>query len=128
VDEWMNRIIEKFRDNCRGFWRAYRWFIVAFVVAVFCDVASTVYFMTQESAPDEVHPAIRLVSRLLGPVIGPLVGGIGKAAAGIVVAIYCRQFAVYIFVLAAIISFWAAWYNVWGINIYEPNIVRWLPW
>ena len=124
----MGRIVEKFRDNYRGFWRAYRWFIVVFVVAVFCDVASTIYFMTRESAPEETHPVIRMVSRVFGPIIGPLLSGIGKAVAGVIVAIYCRRFAVYIFVLAAIISLWAAWYNVWGINIYEPNIIRWLPW
>ena len=121
-------IVEKFRDNCRGFWRAYRWFIVVFVVAVFCDVASTIYFMTRESAPQEIHPVIRLVSRLLGPIIGPLLSGIGKAVAGIIVAIYCRRFAGYIFAVAAIISLWAAWYNVWGINLYVPNLIRWIPW
>ncbi len=77
----------------------------------------------------EIHPAIEFVSsKILGPVVGPLFGGLAKTVAGIVLGIYCRKYAGYIFVTASIISFWAAWYNIWGSDIYTPNILKWISW
>jgi hypothetical protein len=43
---------------------------------------------------------------------GPAAGFVGKAGFGILVAIYCRKYAVYIFGAATVMSLWAAWYNV----------------
>ena len=57
-----------------------------------------------------------------------LAGAIGKVSAGIIVAIYLRRFAIYIFVTASVISFWAAWYNMWGHKIYIPKILVWFTW
>jgi len=76
----------------------------------------------------EIHLAIRWVSMLFGNILGPLIGALGKTIAGLLVAIYLRRFAIYILLAASIISFWAAWYNVWGYKIYEPNIFNWIPW
>jgi hypothetical protein len=121
-------ISERFIKNYQGFWRAYFWFIVVFLLALICDAASTIYFMLKDASKVEMHPAVYFVSRIFGPVAGPLLGLFAKAAAGIFVAVYCRKFAVYIFLAAAIISFWAAWYNIWGINLNIPNILKWLPW
>jgi len=53
---------------------------------------------------------------MFGPVAGPLIGVAAKLAAAMVVAIYCRRFAGHVFVAATMISLWAAWYNVWGID------------
>ncbi|HUW19785.1 MAG TPA: hypothetical protein VMW16_10835 [Sedimentisphaerales bacterium] len=121
-------LITKFKENYRGFWKDYRWFLAVFILSVFCDAASTMHFMLIEGPDDEIHAAIRLVSRLLGPVAGPLAGAIGKVAAGILVSIYLRRFAAYILAAASIISFWAAWYNLWGFEIYTPIILKWLSW
>ncbi len=99
-----------------------------FVVTAFCDAGSTIHFMLR-SGPDfhefEIHPFISFVSRIFGPVAGPIIGVIAKIVAAIPVAIYCRRFAVHIFLAASFVFLWAAWYNVWGHEIYTPNIFRW---
>jgi hypothetical protein len=121
-------LVSKFRENYRGFWKDYRWFVVVFVISLFCDAASTMHFMLREGPDVEMHIVIRFISRLLGPVAGPLVGAVGKAVAGVIVGVFCRKFAAYIFITASIISFWAAWYNIWGYQLYTPIIMEWFPW
>lgn len=123
----MNKIAARFRKNCEGFWRHYRWLVAVFVAALLCDGLSTVYFMTHEGMDGELHPAIYSISLFLGPVAGPMVGVCIKALAGIGLAIYLRRFAVYIFLLASALSFWAAWYNIWGRRVYTPMLFDWLP-
>ena len=86
------------------------------------------HFMLIEGPDAEMHLAIRFVSEIFGPIAGLLIGAIGKAVAGLFVGIFCRRFAGYIFVTASIISFWAAWYNIWGFRLYTPIIVYWFPW
>ena len=121
-------IITRFRQNYQGFWRAYCWLIMVYVVALLCDAASTIHFMLKDDAHnEEIHPAINLAARILGPVLGPLFGAVGKAVAGLCVAIYCRRFAPYILITVSIISFWAAWYNIWGSELYVPFFFRYLP-
>ena len=124
-----SRIVTKLRENSRGFWQTYRWFILVFALAVLCDAASTVYFLSQPDPDMEAHPAINfLCSNMLGPVAGPLFAAIAKLAIGIVIAVYCRRFAICIFVAVSAISFWAAWYNLWGFKLYTPIILEWIPW
>ena len=104
-------------------------FIFAFFIAFLCDGLSTVYFMLQENrVDDELHPVIRLISYILGPIVCPLFSAIAKAAVGLLVAIYCRRFALYILLAASLISLWAAWYNVWGKDLYIPRLLKWLTW
>jgi hypothetical protein len=121
------RIKNRFIQNHTGFWMTYRWFIGVFIIAVFCDALSTIHFMNRFGIEGELHPAYYLVSKALGPNLGPLIAAVGKAIAGFAVAIYCRQFAVHIFLAASIISFWAAWYNIWGLHIYSPILLEWIP-
>ena len=83
--------------------------------------------MLKDGTEFEIHVAVAFVSRLFGPVVGPLIGGIAKIVAGIMVVIYCRKFAPYILLTASVISFWAAWYNIWGVNVYAANILKWIP-
>ncbi|MHC4646756.1 MAG: hypothetical protein ACYTBJ_14755 [Planctomycetota bacterium] len=124
----MDRLIGRFRENYRGFWEKYHCFFAVFVLSLLCDAASTMHFMLREGPDVEIHIVIRLLSKSLGPVAGPLVGAIGKILAGIVVTVYFRRWAGYIFVTASIISFWAAWYNIWGFRIYTPIILQWFTW
>jgi hypothetical protein len=105
---------ERLAANHEGFWRAYRVWIFVFLAALLCDMASTMWFMREDGVEMELHFFVRLASRLLGPVGGPAAGFLGKAVAGMLVAIYCRKYAVYIFAAGTVISVWAAWYNVWG--------------
>ena len=122
-------VIGRFRKNYAGFWQSYKWLVGVFILALLCDGASTMYFMLKKGdSTEEVHPVILLVSIISGPVLGPLLGVIGKAAAGIFVAIYCRRYAVYILLVGIVLSFWAAWYNVWGINLYVPRVIKWICW
>ena len=124
----MNHIAERFKNNSAGFWRAYRWLIVVFVFALFCDALSTVIFMREFGPEIELHPVIYCISVMCGSIIGPLLSAAAKAFFGVVVAIYCRRYAAYIFVTASIISFWAAWYNLWGMHLYVPGIFKWFTW
>lgn len=124
----MRRVTTRLQKNYRGFFYHYRWFIAVFVLAILCDAASTVRFMLIEGPDVEIHLVIRLISKVLGPVAGPVVSAIGKALAGIVVCIFCRRWAAYIFLTASIVSFWAAWYNMWGYKVYTPLILKWIPW
>ena len=124
----MDRLIGRFRENYRGFWGKYRYFFAVFVLALLCDAASTMHFMLRAGTDAEIHVVIRFFSKSLGPVVGPLVGAIGKILAGIIVTVYFRRWAGYIFVTASLISFWAAWYNIWGFRIYTPIILQWFAW
>lgn len=124
-----SRIATKLRENSRGFWQDYHWFIVIFALALLCDAASTVHFLLQPDPDTEAHPAINfLCSNMLGPIAGPLLAAIAKLAIGIAIAVYCRRFAICIFVAVSAISLWAAWYNIWGFKLYTPIILEWIPW
>ncbi len=117
----------RFRNNARGFWTAYKWVLMLFVVSLFCDAASTIYFMLKLGPEPEIHPMVRIAAMIAGPIAGPLLGAAAKVIAGVLVAIYCRRWAVYILILASLISLWAAWYNVWGVEMYCPIFMRYLP-
>jgi hypothetical protein len=119
--------VARFRKNAQGFFRAYRWLLIVFVVSLFCDAASTVHFMLKLGPEPEIHPVVRIVAIIAGPVAGPLLGALAKTVAGILVAIYCRRFAVYILILASMTSLWAAWYNVWGKELYYPIFMQYVP-
>ena len=120
-------VVVRFRTNARGFFAAYRWLLLLFLASLFCDAASTIHFMLKLGPEPEMNPAVRMAARIAGPVAGPLIGAVAKSIAGILVAIYCRKFAAYIFILTALISFWAAWYNVWGVELYYPMFMRHWP-
>ena len=122
-------IVTKLKHNLPGFLQANRWFIIFFIAALLCDTASTSYFMQRQGPDAELHPVIRLTSQSLGPYLGPLLGFLGKAAAGLTIGLYLRKWTPYIFVTVTIISFWAAWYNIWGHKLdYFPNIFNLCPW
>lgn len=121
-----NKVAEKFKNNSKGFFEKYKWLLVIFLISLCCDGISTVYFMYETGPEAELHPAVKYSSRIFGTVAGPMIAVVMKAVSGIAVAIYLRRYAVYILVAAAVISFWAAWYNVWGCQIYQPYFFRWL--
>ena len=125
-----NKVIERFRRNLPGFWAQYYWFIILFLIGLLCDAVSTIYFMLHTGKPDdEIHLVIRFAAKIFGPVIGPLLGFAGKALCGLIVCIYLRRWTIYILTPVTILSFWAAWYNIWGYKTnYIPNIFRLIPW
>ncbi|MDH4203180.1 MAG: hypothetical protein OEV87_09840 [Phycisphaerae bacterium] len=122
-----NKIKERFIVNSRGFWKTHFWIIVTYLVALTADGISTIRFMLADGVDTEMHPAVNIAARIAGPVLGPFLGVIGKAMAGIIVAIYWRRIAIVILGVVSIVSFWAAWYNIWGWQYYEPGILKWWP-
>lgn len=122
----MKRVIVRFCRNYEGFWPVYWWMVAIFCLALLCDGASTVHFMLHTGSEAELHPVVALTSKILGPVLGPILGVVAKALCGILVAIYWRRIAFYLFFTASIISFWAGWYNIWGANLYVPRFLKWL--
>jgi len=122
-----HKIKERFIVNSRGFWRAYWPIIVIYIIALTADGISTIRFMLADGTDTEMHPAINITARIAGPVLGPLIGVIGKALAGIIVAIYWRRIAIVILLVVSIVSFWAAWYNTWGWQYYQPGIIKYWP-
>ena len=113
-----------------SFWQTYRKWIVLFILGNLCDGASTIYFMLTDPMAEELHPVIAMAAHILGPVGGPLLGIIGKVLAGLIVALYLHRFGrlgpICLFLIGIILSFWAAWYNMWGVEIYTPRIMQWL--
>ena len=120
----IDKLIDRFEKNYHGFWREYRYFIALFFLALIFDAISTMYIMFKIGPHVELHPVIKMVSIIIGPIMGPLFALIAKAVVGIIVAIYCRRFAIHIFIVASIISILAACYNTWGISLYVFNILK----
>lgn len=120
------RIRARLRDNWPGYLRRYRVWLLLTLLAALADAATTVYFMLSAGPQAEGHPAIRLVSTVLGPVLGPMVGKLCQLAVVVLLTVYLRRHALYIFVAVIILYTWAAWYNLWGGDLYYPRLLQWL--
>ena len=112
----VHTVVQRFRRNLHGFWSTYRWLIIIFVIAQFCDALSTCYFMNKTSWKCEFHPVFRQTARLFGVLWGPLIGYAYKISIGIAIAIYARKFASMIFLSSSIIAIFAAAHNIWFFN------------
>ncbi len=113
------QITERFYDNYRGYWQAHGFLFIGFIFAIFCDAASTTYFLTvYKLGPEaELHPIFRWGIETHGPYIGPLLCAYLKLVAGLVVSIYLRgRLATLVLTGTIIISLCAAWYNIWGLG------------
>ncbi|HUV63518.1 MAG TPA: hypothetical protein VMW24_06435 [Sedimentisphaerales bacterium] len=119
-------IIERFRTNWSGYAHEYRLLLMLTVLVALADAASTVHFMLRAGPDAEGHPAIRLVSAGFGPILGPIVGKLCQFAAVVALTVYLRRWAAHIFVAVIILYTWAAWYNVWGCELYCPRLLEWL--
>lgn len=119
-------IAERFRVNWQGYIREYHVFLILTVLAALADAASTVHFMLRTGPKAEGHPGIRLISAVFGAIIGPIIGKLCQFAAVVALTMYLRRRAVYIFVAVIILYAWAAWYNVWGCDLYYPRLLDWL--
>ena len=105
-------IVERLQANWPGYLRTYWIFLILLALAAIADMVSTVFFMAIDGPEAESHPIIRLLSVAFGPVFGPVVGKLSQVAAAIVVTVYLRRWALYIFVAVIILYAWAAVYNV----------------
>jgi hypothetical protein len=119
-------IVERFRTNWSGYIREYHLFLALTILAALADAASTVCFMLRAGPDVEGHPAVRLVSMVLGPVFGPILGKLCQFAAVVALTVYLRRWAACIFVAVIVLYVWAAWYNTWGCELYYPRLLEWL--
>ncbi len=115
-------IYDRFTRNAQGFWEAYHALLVIFLMGLLCDAAGTMHFMITYGIEFEIHPFVRWVSFQYGPVVGPLVGVLFKFTLGLIVSIYCRKSAVWIFSSVSVISFLAGWYNVLALPFYVDQM------
>jgi hypothetical protein len=116
----------RLRENWTGYWQEFRMLLVLVVLASLADTGSTIYFMLSRGPGAEGHPVIRLISHTYGPVLGPILGKVGQFLFLIVVTVFLRRWALLIFVPVIILYGWAAWYNIWGYELYHPRLVRWM--
>jgi len=112
--------------NWEGYIHQYRVYLVLTFLAVLADAASTVYFMLRTGPDAEGHPAIRLASTVFGPILGPVLGKLCQLTVVVALTVYLRRWAIYIFVTVIILYAWAAWYNIWGCDLYYPRLLDWL--
>jgi hypothetical protein len=119
----MKDIMQRFRANWEGYIREFRVFLIFMVIAAVADAASTVYFMLRTGPDAEGHPAIRMISAVFGPIFGPIASKLFQLTAVVALTIYLRCWAIYIFVAVIILYAWAAWYNIWGWDLYYPRLL-----
>lgn len=119
-------IMERFRMNWEGYIREFRVFLILTVLAAVADAGSTIYFMLRAGPDAEGHPAIRMISAVFGPILGPIIGKLCQLTVVVALTIYLRRWAIYIFVAVIILYAWAAWYNIWGCDLYYPRLLDWL--
>lgn len=112
--------------NWEGYIRQYRVFLILTILAAVADAASTVYFMCRMGPNAEGHPAVRLISIIFGPILGPIISKLIQLSIIVALTIYLRRWAIYIFVAVIILYAWAAWYNIWGFDLYYPRLLYWL--
>ena len=123
----MQPIKERFTTNSQGFLRHWWPMLLLYFIALTADGVSTIHFMLNEGSDAELHPVVSFAARVVGPVLGPILGVVGKALAGLIVAVYWRRIAWAILLVPSLLSFWAAWYNLWGWRYYQPAIYLWWP-
>ena len=116
-------VVTRLRENWVGYVHEYRVFLVLVVLASLADMASTMHFMLYAGPQAELHPTVRFLSEYLGPFLGPFLGKAIQVTVIIVVTVFLRRRAIFIFIPVIILYAWAAWYNVWGHHLYYPNLL-----
>lgn len=126
LQEFAKHPITQWRVRSRGYFREFAPYLVASFIATAADFWSTYHFMSSDGPDGELHPVVRLLSRLLGPLAGPFIGKLGQYAGLVFLTIFCRPYARIIFIVITVIYLYAAWYNIWGWEEgYTPVFVRW---
>jgi hypothetical protein len=70
---------------------------------------------------------VRYSALLAGPAIGVGLAKLFQLAATFLVTLYCKVLARYIFFSTTVFYGWAAWYNVWGCDLYRPWALQFMP-
>ena len=120
----MDDIVARLHENWVGYVQEYRVFLVLVILASLADMASTMHFMLFAGPQAEIHPTVRFLAVYLGPFLGPLLGKAIQVTVIIVLTVFLRRWATFIFIPVIILYFWAAWYNVWGYHLYYPQLLH----
>ena len=127
IIEWCRPVTDRVIANHDGYWQRYRWFIFAVCLAGVGDLLTTIHFMHIDGVQEELHPAVRIASMILGPIAGPLLGKSAQLVAIFIVTLYVRRLAGYFFFAATMMYGWATWDNLWGRDLYAPLLFELLP-
>jgi len=117
-------VVSRLHENWVGYVQEYRIFLILVVLASLADMASTIHFMIYAGPKAEFHPTVRFAAELAGPVLGPVLGKAIQFTVIIVLTVFLRRYATFIFIPVIILYFWAAWYNVWGYQLYYPRLLH----
>ena len=117
-------IVTRLRENWVGYVEEYRIFLVLVLLASLADMASTIHFMLYAGPQAEYHPTVRFAAQFFGPVLGPVFGKAVQFTVIIVLTVFLRRWAIFIFIPVIILYSWAAWYNVWGYHLYYPRLLH----
>ncbi len=117
-------VTTRLRENWVGYVHEYRVFLVLVLLASLADMASTIHLMLYMGPQVEMHPTVRFAAEFLGPVVGPILGKALQITVIIILTVFLRRWAIFIFIPVIILYFWAAWYNVWGYQLYYPRLLH----
>jgi hypothetical protein len=120
----MDDVVTRLRENWVGYVHEYRIFLVLVLLASLADMASTIHFMVYAGPDVELHPTVRFVSESFGPWLGPVLGKAIQVIVIITLTVFLRRQAIFIFIPVIILYTWAAWYNVWGYQLYYPRLLH----
>jgi hypothetical protein len=56
----------------------------------------------------------------------PMLGKTIQVTVVIALTVFLRRRAIFIFIPIIILYTWAAWYNIWGYQLYYPRLLHWL--
>ncbi|MDD5350783.1 MAG: hypothetical protein PHQ12_11285 [Chthoniobacteraceae bacterium] len=114
----------RWRANTPGYFRAFAPYLAVAFFAAAADFWSTYATMLSLGVESELHPAIRLVSHVFGAFLGPLLGKVVQYAALVAVTILWRPYARIIFLPVIVLYLYAAWFNLWGNELYTPLFAK----
>ena len=122
----VEHVSARWRARWGGYLAAFAPYLAVSFIAAAADFWSTYSFMSAEGVGDELHPAIRLLCWVLGPFLGALLGKLIQYAALVAVTVLWRPYARIIFIPVTVLYLYAAWWNLWGKDLYTPLFVKWL--
>ena len=120
----LDDVMTRLRENWVGYVREYRVYLLLVALACLADMASTIHFMVYAGPEAELHPTVRFISQYVGPWLGPVLGKAIQLIVVITLTVFLRRWAIFIFIPVIILYFWAAWYNVWGYQLYYPRLLH----
>ena len=103
----------------------HRWFFYLYLIALFLDMLSTIYFMQFTGPRAETHPVVWAASVQFGTTAGPILGAMFKVFALCIVCSHWKRVTRPVLCIATAVYLFAAWYNVYAQDIYVNYLAIW---